>query len=325
MPPALFDAQLLLAEVHLEGEKWADASSLLMQLVEVMKSSNPTTLDRSEQRTLVGAIRAWLKTGELALAADADELLISGSQDEEQPNCVLVELAKLVGQEVQKTNATPELHALQARLIEALAPRKALTIPQLMYLGDACVQLDHNIEAREIYERLLAAADQNESAKATVGAAVAGVRARFVRILRNEGKLDEAAAQVSALIKEHPNALEPLMEKGYILQGLAERDPHRLDECVAHWTDVRVRLGRSKTRPPEYYDVVYNTAVCLVRQARMTNNREKALQAEQILKSTMTLSPNLNGSDLVAKYEALLSQATTLRSTSATAQAGNNR
>jgi hypothetical protein len=325
MPPALFDTQLLLAELQLEGEQWADASSLLKPLVQVIRSSSPTTVDRSSQRTLVAAIRAWLNTSELTLATEAVELLVSLSHDEEQPNSVLVELAKLVGQEDRKAPTTQPLHDLQIRLIDALASRKALTIPQLMYLGDVCVQLDRNVEARDIYERLLSRVDKDESATASGRAAVTGVRSRFVRILRSEGKLDEAAAQVNALIKEHPSALEPLMEKGYILQSLAERDQRRLDECIAHWTDVRVRLGRSKTRPPEYYDVLYNTGLCLVRQARLTSNKEKALQAEQILKSTLTLTPNLSGREMVAKYEALLNQAAALRGTAASAQAGSNR
>ena len=107
------------------------------------------------------------------------------------------------------------------------------------------------------------------------------------------------------------------MEKGHILQSLAERDPRRWDECLAHWTELRVRLGRSKPRPPEYYDVLYNAALCLVRQAHLNNNKEKALQAEQILKSTLTLSPKLNGPEMVGKFESLLGQAVSLRGESA--------
>jgi hypothetical protein len=344
MPPALFDTQLLLAEIDLEGQQWTEAAALFERLVQVVKSAHATTIDRSGQRTLIGAIRAWLALGKPGLAADAANLLLTISHDEEQPNGVLVELSKLVGQELAKTlGGTPlatqlsalstapdkptiqALADLQTRLIEALAERKALSVPQLTYLGDACIRLDDTEKAREIYQRLLTTADKDESAKATAGAAITGIRARLVRILRSEGKLDEAAKQVTALVKEHPNALEPLMEKGYILQSLAERDPKRLDECLAHWTDLRLRLQRSKNRPPEYYDVIYNAAACLVRQARATSSAEKALQAEQILKSTMTLSPKLSGPDTVARYETLLSQAAALRAGTASVvpRAGN--
>ena len=71
--------------------------------------------------------------------------------------------------------------------------------------------------------------------------------------------------------------------------------------------------------------MLYNTALCLVRQARLTNNREKALQAEQILKSTLTLTPTLNGPDMVTKYDALMGQAASLSGASTTAQTGSNR
>jgi hypothetical protein len=68
-----------------------------------------------------------------------------------------------------------------------------------------------------------------------------------------------------------------------------------------------------KTRPPEYYEVLYNAALCLVRQARQSNNKEKALDAEKMLKSTLTLSPQLSGPDMVAKYQTLLAAAITAR------------
>jgi hypothetical protein len=330
MPPALFDTQLLLAEVHLEGQQYADAAPLFEALVELMKSAKPTTVDRSGQRALIGAVRAWLATGNVGQAADAALTLIAISHDEEQPNSVLVELAKLVGQEMKKAGspapteqttlaAAPKadpLRDLLGRLVDALAPRTALSVPQLIYIGDACLSLDRSDKAREVYQRLLAMIDKDESAKATAGAAVTGIRARLVGLLRSEGKLDEANQQVDALIKEHPKALEPLMEKGYILQSLAQQDSKRYDECIAHWTNLRVRMGASKARPPEYYEALYNAAWCLIQQARQGDKKkaqEKAQQAEQMLKSTLTLTPKLSGPDLVAKYEALLGQAVTMR------------
>jgi hypothetical protein len=63
--------------------------------------------------------------------------------------------------------------------------------------------------------------------------------------------------------------------------------------------------------------VLYNAAFCLVRQARFSDGKAKAAQAEQILKSTLTLTPKLNGPNMVAKYEALLKQSDSLRGESA--------
>ncbi|HEY2411413.1 MAG TPA: tetratricopeptide repeat protein [Pirellulaceae bacterium] len=332
MPPALFDTQLLMAEINLEGEQFSAAATLFAPLIQALKSSSSPSIDRSGQRALIGAIRAWLITGDVKSAADAADILIKASPDEPQPNSFLVELARLVGQQAAKAAPAPEtsgqltlagptdpLHALQLRLIDSLITRKALTIPQLIYLGDACVQVGYSDKARAIYQQVLSNVDKDPSAKASAGAALTGIRARFAGILRSEGKLDEALTQINALLKEYPTALEPLMEKGYILQTLAERDPKnpkRYDDCIRHWTEFRVGLGRMKPRPPEYYDALYNAALCLVRQSKVTGDKKKAAQAEQLLKSQLTLTPNLNGPETVKKFESLLQQARSLREAS---------
>jgi len=337
MPSSLFETQLLLAEISLEGEQYSEATALFAPLVQSLKLANADStdkivIDKSGQRALIGAIRVWLRAGDVKSATEAAELLIKASPDKPQPNGILIELAKLVGQQAaqaapsaepsaQLTLAGPAdpLHALHLRLIDSLVTRQALTIPQLMYLGDACVQVGYSDKARVIYQQVLTAVDKDPSAKASAGAALTGIRARFTSILRNEGKLEEAAAQIDALVKEHPTALEPLMEKGHILQALAERDsknPKRYDECIRHWTDIRVRLGRIQPRPPEYYDALYNAALCLVRQSKATGDKTKAAQAEQLLKSQLTLTPNLNGPETVKKFESLREQARSLREAS---------
>jgi hypothetical protein len=66
-------------------------------------------------------------------------------------------------------------------------------------------------------------------------------------------------------------------------------------------------------KPPQYYEVVYNVAACLVTQAKQSNDKSKALQAEQLLKSALVLSPNLNGPEMVSRYNELLKEATKLQ------------
>jgi hypothetical protein len=332
MPAALFDTQLLFAETHLEADQHEAAAELFQALVKEIERVAPTSVDLKGQRALVGAVRSQVATGKASEAASAAQLLVQISHDEAQPNAVLVDLAKLVGIEISKVEAAgggtegvgaaltatspalAPLREVQGVLLDALYSRKELSVPQLIFIGDACVSLEKGDKARDVYQRVLELIDKDETAKATAGAATTRIRARLVSLLRSENKLDDAFKQVESLIQTHPNALEPLMEKGYILQSLSERDPRRLEQCVAHWTDLRLRLGRLAPRPPEYYEVLYNAALCLLRQARHANSQEKALQAEQMLKSTMTLSPKLSGPDMVAKYEALLKYAATMRS-----------
>jgi hypothetical protein len=272
-----------------------------------------------------------LAAGDPTKAGAAAVKLAGLSPDASQPNSLLVDLTKLFSIEIRKLDAAAEnpeantqasssdpnaqkLRDAQAPILDLIVVRKELTVPQMIFLGDTAVLLNKSDKAREIYQRLLDNIDADPSAKETAGAATTRLRSRLVGLLRTEGNLEEAIKQVDALIQAHPTALEPLMEKGNILESLAQRDPKRNEACIAHWTDLRVKLGRSKNRPPEYYEALYSAARALVRQARLAKDKQKALQAEQMLKSTLTLSPKLSGPDMVAKYGSLLKQAVALRS-----------
>ena len=74
-------------------------------------------------------------------------------------------------------------------------------------------------------------------------------------------------------------------------------------------------------KPPEYFEATYNLAAALYGQASQTNDKaqiaEKAKQAEQLLKSTLILSPNLSGPDMVEQYKALLKKVSALQQRSA--------
>jgi hypothetical protein len=103
------------------------------------------------------------------------------------------------------------------------------------------------------------------------------------------------------------------MEKGRILQAWAEKEPKFYTDAINHWGSLRMTLSRMQKKPPEYYEVVYNVAACLIFQARQTTDKSKALQAEQLLKSVLVLSPNLNGPETVARYNELLREAVKLQ------------
>ena len=75
---------------------------------------------------------------------------------------------------------------------------------------------------------------------------------------------------------------------------------------------LRIRLQAMRKKPDEYYDVMYNVAKCLVREAEKSKDKavtlDRAKKAEQVLKAALILSPKLNGPDTVAKYKVLLEQ-----------------
>jgi hypothetical protein len=331
LPQSLFDTQLLLAQTYLEGQQLQEAAALFAPLLSEITRAKPTELTPKVQQTYVGAARSLLAAGSADQAGEAAVSLAKLSPDTEKANAILVDLAKLMAIEIRKVEAeqaadataialpgaastsTAKLRETQGELIDLIVGRKALAIPQLIFVGDACIDLGKSDMARDIYARLLDSIDKDPEAKKTAGAAVTRVRSRQVGLLRADGKLDDAYKQVEALLKAHPNALEPMLEKGYILEAIAERNPKRSDDCVAHWTELRLRLGKTRPVPPEYFEVLYNCARVLVRQARALKDKEKALTAEKMLKATLVLTPKLSGEDMVAKYNTLLKAAILLR------------
>ena len=111
---------------------------------------------------------------------------------------------------------------------------------------------------------------------------------------------------MNELIKQNPKSFDALFEKGRILQAWAETDPKCYAEAIDVWTTLRTALARQPQKTPEYYEVVYNAAFCLVSQASIAKDAQKIADARQLLKTTMTLSPSLSGPDMVTKYKALL-------------------
>lgn len=194
-----------------------------------------------------------------------------------------------------------------------LAARREVSAAGMVFIGDALMAVGMTDEASRQYEKIIQRADADPEFAKIAQKAVTRVRAHLLELLRKEGKHKEALEQVNFLLKDHPNSLELLMEKGTILQDWAEKEPARFDDAVAHWVSLRMRLQGIRKKPPEYYDVVYCVAACLMRQAETAKDKatamDRAKKAEQVLKSALILSPKLNGPDTVARYETLLNKA----------------
>ncbi len=322
----LQDTQLLLAEVHLEGGQPAEASTLLDPLVLLVKDRPPMGIDKYTLRVFVAAVRSYAALNELAKARDVGTLLLAGGEDVPPINGVLVEFSRLLrGEWKQKAavaiaaeqNAAEAEQLDKAKMDEAeirkrytefltqLATRKQYDLAGLVFLGESCAEVGLTDNAREQLEIIVDRAATDPAFNKQAAKALINVRAQLIGLDRAEGEFDEALKQVDALLKDQPNALEPLMEKGHLLQALAEKDPKRYDETIKWWTNIRMKLhGQTGKKPPAYYEVIYNCAVCLVAQ----KTAEKNTQAVQLLNSTLALSPNLDGPDRVEKYKALLKQ-----------------
>ena len=192
-----------------------------------------------------------------------------------------------------------------SKLLEKLNERKQYDLGGLVFLAESSLEIGLTDKAREQFQAIIDRSATDPAFAKVAAKAMTRVRSQLIGILRTEKKYEDALKQVEALLIAQPNALEPLIEKGNILQALAEANPKRYEEAVKWWTTIRLKLSAEKgKRPPAYYDVIYNCAVCLKEQ----KDPAKSTQAAQLLNATLALSPALDGPDRVEKYKALLKQ-----------------
>ncbi|MBI3836876.1 MAG: hypothetical protein HY288_02935 [Planctomycetia bacterium] len=322
----MLETQLLLGEVRLEEGQANEAAELLEPLLQWVRTEKPNPLDNTALRVYLAAARAEVALGEFPKVAAAAHSLIELGTDNPPVNGVLNSMLKMLGDGWKqaeaaaieaRTAADPmarstaeaavaERKDLLGQLLAKLATRKQNTLAAMIYIADTAGQLGQPDTARELYQAILVQAEQDPAFKQANGQALTRIQAQLVGLLRQKGQYAEGLAQVDKLIQTFPNALEPKMEKGRLLQSWADVDPAHFSEAVAHWTMLRMRLARIAKRPPEYYEVVYNAASCLFTESLKTKNEQQALQAEQLLNATLVLNPHLDGPEMVAKYKELL-------------------
>jgi hypothetical protein len=324
LPRQMIETQLLLGESLLEGGTSDKAIPVLDPLVDELQKHKPASIDLTVTRIYFAAVQAHKNLGEIEKAGNVAMKLIEAGDDNASVNGLIYSVIKFLEKEVQKQDAAAieakdattaekakaaaeKARTVYKQLLEKLAPRQQLTVSQTVLLGDACKDAGLLDQAQDLYRRILEKKDdpsfmadktnQNVLTRALVG--LAG-------LLRDQENYEGALKAVSALVKAHPNALEPLMEKGRLLLTLANKDPDKFPDAVAHWADLRFRLERMRTVPKEYYEVVYNCAVCLAQEARKQQDKAKLQQAEQLLKATMFKHPELSGEEMKNNYNKLI-------------------
>lgn len=321
------EARVLLAEMYIEDGRLQDAVPLVQPTVDrYLASGGEDELDPLTARALVTGVRAYCDARQVDKASDLALGVVRAAPDNLYVNMVLVEAAHLLRQELDASRAAldgknantvnpsvdhrqraADLRQRLEKLLTAMAVRKHYSVNGLAFVADTCAILGMSKAAREASEQVIRLAEADGGAgvdKKTLNR----VRFQLVELLCAENQYRDAAKYVDQLIAEHPRSLEILMQKGKVLQGYAREDVTRYDECVAHWTKVRLMLARVQPRPKEYYDVVYHAAVALYEQAYKTQDGEKARQAEQVLKSTLALDAKLDGKETVEKFNLLLEQ-----------------
>jgi len=333
LPEFFLDSQLLLAQIHADAGNHQEAAELYRPLIDIVKADKPKEFDRATIGIFLGGVRAYAALGEFDKAGETARLLIELGPDAQPINDVLVGFASLLDVERKKAvAAVTELESAAAKdaaeeakrrlasinellgdILLKLAERKEVSLWGMVFIADGLNTIGKTAEASRLYQSIIERAESDPEFAAAAQKAMTRVRAQLIGLLRKDGKFSEALEQVDQLIRENPRALEPLMEKGRILEAWAESEPGRYGDAVAHWVMLRNRLQPMRNKPDEYYEVMYNVAACLVRESELSDDHatklDRAKKAEQVLKAALVLSPKLNGPDTVAQYKVLLNKA----------------
>ncbi|HEV3022501.1 MAG TPA: hypothetical protein VGX76_08535, partial [Pirellulales bacterium] len=331
LPRELIDTQLRLADTEIDAGNLDEASRLLEPLVDFIAVQPPEPRDPMMTYVLLDALITAVKRRSAADAAPAATALIERGDDSAKVNGALIDYASLLHDDWKSPSAagtTPAANGSAAaafdakaqllRVLKHLAGRPDQKPAALCYIGETLAEIGMSDQARDLYQAVLGKIGQEANVSPADAKLRMRVRTKLVALLRAEGKHDEALGQVESLIEDAKQPgkrtfpLEPMLEKGYILQDLK-----KFDEALRQWTTIRTAMKGMKKQPDEFYDVVYRAAVCLVALAEQEDGKkkegrekkkEKYLQAEKLLVSMLTVSPNLNGQAMVAKYKELQAQ-----------------
>ncbi|MEN6458317.1 MAG: hypothetical protein ABFC63_05255 [Thermoguttaceae bacterium] len=336
-PNYFVETQLLLAQLHMDHEQFREAVVLYQPLVDIVRAEKPKEFDATTIAVFLGAVRCYCALGQLDKAGEVGAVLVEVGPDSQQVNTALVMFSRLLDRERQRAAAlvteldnagkAAECERARAKLastekllgamLAKLAGRKRVSLEGMVFLADGLNTLGMTADATRQYEKILQMAESEPTMAKRAGRAVTRVRSQLAGLLRKQGKYEESLALVNQLIQDNPNSLEPLMEKGRILDDWSELAPEHFDDAVGHWSMLCGRLQPLRRKLPEYYDVTYNVAATLVRQAEKSEDKQliadRARKAEQVLKSALILNPTLNGPDAVERYQTLLKKAISMQ------------
>ncbi|MCX7424229.1 MAG: tetratricopeptide repeat protein [Planctomycetia bacterium] len=305
--------RIFLAEVYLEEGKKDQALLLLNPLTN--KAENLSTDLAS--RALGVVLKTHLAANDVESAGKAALRLGEIGEDSPQVNAVLAEFLGRVASEwkqaamasVSPTETSAKaasLKQLTTALVTRLAARRNHAISGQVILADVCLDLGKTAEAQGYYQDIVSKANENPALSQANAYAVARARTMLIDVLRAKKQYAEALREADRVIKENPRSFDALLQKGLVLQAWAQSDPKRYDEALAVWTQLRVAIMPLPQKPPEYYEIVYNAAYCLVAQAAKSDDKHQLAEARRLLKSALVLNPQLSGPETVAKYNALL-------------------
>lgn len=303
-----------LAELYLAADRSGEALDLLAPVVKAaVAAASAEAGTQPVTRLLSVQLRAHIAAGQTdAAIEDMRNLEKVGSQ-----GAPLTQLYYNLGRLLQKELDTLKAKGDEAKykqtqqayvkFLEALAASKGgQNYDSLQWAGEAMLAMGMADQATAIFQRVLDTYTKDAEFQAAPNADVRLLRTRLKLITTRRAKADRASfetalAEVEALIKQHPRALDPLLERCRVMEDWAEAEktPQRWDTAIRYWKQLAVLLNRIKS--PEQFEPWYHLAYCQMQ-------RGLKQEAIQTLKGIMAQSPRLNGEEMVRKYQELLKQ-----------------
>lgn len=308
-----------LAEIHRASGRPNEAIALLEPVAKALEGGSPSAdLLPLYAASLSILLRAQLAAGQPDRAIALMKVLETVSPSKSALTQLYYELGRSLRNELDtlekqnKTAAYKKTQDAYKQFLLALAGSQAgQSYDSLQWAGESLLDLRMPEEAGTVFQRLLdtVGKDPQFLQQPEASGRILRTRIKLVAALRGQGsqaKFEQARNLVQSLIEENPRQLEPLMEKGMLLEAearaAAEGDARRLwEQSLAFWKDLAMRLRQGSQKRIESYEAWYHVAVAL----EALGKKPEALGA---LKGVMTLTPSVGNPEMKARYEAFVSR-----------------
>ena len=221
-------------------------------MIDIVKADKRRSSTARPFGIFLGGVRAYAALGEFDKAGETAQLLIELGPDAQPINDVLVGFASLLDVERKKAAAAvTELESAAAKdaaeeakrrlasinellgdILLKLAERKEVSLWGMVFIADGLNTIGKTAEASRLYQSIIERAESDPSSPPRPSKAMTRVRAPTDRTAAQGRQVFRSARTGRSLIRENPRALEPLMEKGRIIEAWAEIEPGRYGDAV---------------------------------------------------------------------------------------------
>ncbi|GAC1469344.1 MAG: hypothetical protein NVSMB9_13060 [Isosphaeraceae bacterium] len=304
--PALIANACDIADINLEIGK----PDVALKLLDPLAKLQTTTTGPAYSRLIATLLRCHIATNQVELAiADMGTLEKAGASGANLTQ-LYYRLGKLLEKEIdtlKKKGDSAGLNRTQSaylKFLSALASSKTgQTFESLLWVGENMLTLGNPKEAEAVLRQVLKTYENDPKFLALPGSSdkILKTHLKLAATLRAEKNYGEAESLVSQLIEANPRTIEPMMEKGLLLEDLATAKRSPWGKAFAYWQNLALRLGKARAKPPEYYEAWYHAALAL-------QHDNKSKEAKQTLASVMRLSATVGGPQMKEKYKTLIDQ-----------------